>query len=277
VGAFFLGAVFFRDGKEGKSRAADTPRISTEPSSPATTISSEKTLSFRDTRKVAPPPKAPSPPEPFVNSIGMKFAWISRGSFRRGDHRVTITRGFYTGVYPVTQAQWQEVMPNNPSRFKGDDNCPVEEVSWEDCQEFCAKLRQKDGKPYRLPTEAEWEYACRAGTTTAYYTGDGEDDLKRAGWYYVNSGGKTHPVGELAPNDWGLYDMHGNVWQWCQDWHGPYPAGDIVDLEGPDKGEIHVLRGGCWGDYPGCCCSAFRLWFAPGGRSLGCRVCFRPD
>ena len=126
----------------------------------------------------------------------MKFAWIKPGNFPMGGdkfdnekpvHRVTITKGFYMGMYPVTQQQWQEVMGNNPSHFTGDDSCPVEQVPWEDCRKFCDGLKKRDGRPYRLPTEAEWEYACRAGTTTDYYTGDGEDALKKAGWYSGNS------------------------------------------------------------------------------------------
>jgi formylglycine-generating enzyme required for sulfatase activity len=220
--------------------------------------------------------------------VRMKFVRIPAGSFRMGGdkyddekpvHRVTITKGFYMGVYPVTQGQWQKVMGDNPSHFKGDDNCPVEQVSWEDCQKFCEKLRQRDGRPYRLPTEAEWEHACRAETTTEYYTGDGEDALKRAGWYLGNSDRKTHPAGKLAPNKWGLYDMHGNVWQWCQDWYGPYPTGDVEDQKGPSKGEYRVLRGGSWGHFPEHCRAAYRLRNAPADRygNAGCRVCFRLD
>lgn len=131
---------------------------------------------------------------------------------------------FYMGVTQVTQAQWRAVMGNEPSHFKGDD-LPVEQVSWENCQQFCKKLSEIIGREVRLPKEEEWEYACRAGTTTPYYTGRGEEALKLAGWYSGNSNRTTHPVGQLLPNAYGLYDMHGNVWEWCQDWYGPYKEG----------------------------------------------------
>jgi formylglycine-generating enzyme required for sulfatase activity len=259
-----------------------------EATDPQTTTPSGKAPPPGETRKEAPPPKAPTPGEPYVNSVGMKFAWVPRGSFLMGGdtdddekpvHRVTITRGFYMGVYPVSQAEWKKVMDgDDPSNFKGDD-LPVENVSWDDCRKFCERLRQRDGKPYRLPSEAEWEYACRAETTTEYYTGDGEDALKKAGWYSGNSGSKTHPVGQLAPNKWGLYDMHGNVWQWCHDWYGPYPKGDAIDQIGPEKGEYRVVRGGSWFRDPERCRAANRHWGVPGRRFLfiGCRVCFLLD
>jgi formylglycine-generating enzyme required for sulfatase activity len=220
------------------------------------------------------------------NSLGMAFAWIPPGSFLMGSdrhddekpvHRVAITRGFYMGVYPVTQAQWKEVMGNNPSAFRGDDNRPVENVSWDDCQEFCERLRRRDDKPYRLPTEAEWEYACRAGTTTEFCTGDGEGALKEAGWYRGNSDGKTHAVGRLAPNAWGLYDLHGNVWQWCQDRYGPYPAGAVEDQKGPEQGAYGVRRGGSWLHNPDYCLASRRNADPPDSHyhDVGCRVCFR--
>ena len=193
-------------------------------------------------------------------------------------HKVTITRGFYMGVYPVTQAQWQAVMGDNPSHFQGDDNCPVENVVWEDCQKFCQKLRQRDGRPYRLPAEAEWEYACRAGTKTEYYSGDGEEALKKAGWYAANSGSKTHPVGKLKENAWGLYDMHGNVWQWCYEAYAPSPNGSIKDSVN-DKRDGTVLRGGSWRDDPVSCRSAHPFRIAPSyrGDNCGCRVVFCLD
>jgi formylglycine-generating enzyme required for sulfatase activity len=222
-----------------------------------------------------------------VANLDMKFAWVPPGAFQMGGnaysgekpvHRVKLTKGFYLGVTPVTQAQWQAVMGNNPSRFRGDDR-PVEQVSWDDCQEFCAKLTQLTGKPVRLPTEAEWEYACRAGTTSDYYSGTGEEALKKVGWYHGNSKQQTQPVGKLAPNAWGLYDVHGNVWEWCQDWYGPYPSDNIEDYEGPNSGDGRVLRGGSWGDDAEYCRAAFRCRYAPGTRNLylGSRVCFCLD
>jgi formylglycine-generating enzyme required for sulfatase activity len=240
----------------------------------------------------------PRPPVPTVrkerqagevvaNGLGMQFAWCPPGSFlmgrpagEKGDrdeipqHRVTLTQGFYLGIRPVTQAQWQAVMGSNPSHFKG-DNRPVENVSWEDCQEFCRKLGAKEGKRYRLPTEAEWEYACRAGTTSEYHTGNREEALKRAGWYGSNSGSQTHPVGQKEANAWGLFDMHGNVWEWCLDGKHTYTSGDITDPQGPnDKDDARVLRGGSWGDDPSGCRAAYRGHTAPSARNLnfGCRV-----
>ena len=141
-------------------------------------------------------------------------------------HRVTLTREYYMQTTEVTQGQWRKVMGSNPSKFTNcGDNCPVEKVSWEDCQQFIQKLNGMEGtRKYRLPTEAEWEYAARAGTTGAY-----AGDLDAMAWYDDNSGGKTHAVGGKSPNAWGLYDMHGNVYEWCQDWKGNYPSGSVTD------------------------------------------------
>ena len=161
-----------------------------------------------------------------------------------------ITKPFYLGKYLVTQEQWEAVMGNNPSNFKGPKN-PVEEVSWDDCQQFLDKLNDKIGPAEassQLPSEAQWEYACRAGSTTRYCFGDDESGLGEYAWYDGNSGGKTHPVGEKKPNAWGLYDMHGNVWEWCQDWYdgGYYAKSPTDDPTGPATGSNRVNRGGCW-------------------------------
>jgi formylglycine-generating enzyme required for sulfatase activity len=185
-------------------------------------------------------------------------------------HKVKISRPSYLGKYEVTQAQWQAVMGNNPSQFQGPMN-PVEKVSWEDIQLFMAKLNaafEKKGMLFGLPTEAGWEYACRAGTTTAYCFGDNAALLNDYGWSGANAGGKTHPVGQGKPNAWGLYDMHGNVWEWCSDWAGKdyYAVSPPVDPVGPPGGSIRVIRGGSWDYPPRSCRAAFRAYAAPGNR-----------
>jgi len=177
------------------------------------------------------------------NSIGMEFMYIPEGSFQMGStngngdekpvHKVTISQGFFMGRTEVTQTQWQAVMGNNPSGFKDCGNCPVENVSWDDAQSFIAKLNaQNDGFKYRLPSEAEWEYAARSGTT-----GDYAGNLDSMAWYSANSGSKTHPVGTKQANAWGLYDMHGNVWEWCQDWYSDsyYGKQSKCKSDGSDK------------------------------------------
>ena len=192
-------------------------------------------------------------------------------------HHVTISQPFYLGKYPVTQAQWEAVMETNPSQFQGDRNRPVEHVSWEDTQEFIQRLTAKEiGASFRLPTEAEWEYACRAGSPTAYSFGDDRSQLGAYGWYRDNSGRTTHPVGECTPNAWGLYDMHGNVCEWGQDWYGPYTPELLPDPQGPPWGGRRVVRGGSWLHDAGHCRSAYRGRAAPGGRggNLGFRCAF---
>jgi formylglycine-generating enzyme required for sulfatase activity len=253
---------------------------------------------------VRKPREESEPPKHFTNSIGMKFVWIPPGTFMMGSpkeeigrepfegasetqHKVTLSRGFYMGVHLVTQEQWQAVMGDNPSRFKDEKNLPVEQVSWDDCQEFIKKLRDKDKKAYRLPTEAEWEYACRAGTKTPFHFGEtiSTDQANYNGNYTYGNDKKgvyrekTTPVGSFPANAWGLHDMHGNLFQWCEDWHGDYPQKDVVDPQGPETGEKRVLRGGSWNDEPQHCRSAFRNWFVPGHRHYryGFRLCFCLD
>ena len=198
----------------------------------------------------------------------MTFKHIFPGTFCREDGTtITLTKGYYLQTTPVTQGQWKAVMGSNPSYFKdcGDD-CPVENVSWDDVQEFLKKLSQKEGKTYRLPTEAEWEYACRAGTTTDYYFGKDAADLGDYAWYFGNSGNKTHPVGQKRPNDWGFYDMLGNVWEWCQDWYRYYSSESVVDPTGSSTGAYRVHRGGSWHDNARDCSSAVRYGTPPGDR-----------
>jgi formylglycine-generating enzyme required for sulfatase activity len=231
------------------------------------------------------------PGEEFTLQAGeleMKFAWVPPGSFHMGGkkykdekpiHHVTITQGFYLGIVPVTQAQWQAVTADTPSHFRGNGR-PVETVSWHDGQTFCAKLAALTGKPIRLPTEAEWEYACRADKATNYSSGNGKSALKKVGWFCENSGGKTQSVGKLEPNGWGLFDMHGNVWEWCADGKRIYPEESQTDPVGPSGAlDARVLRGGSSGDNPDYCRAAFRLSYAPSARYdfCGLRVCFHLD
>jgi formylglycine-generating enzyme required for sulfatase activity len=200
------------------------------------------------------------------NSIGMKFAVIPAGEFTMGGgqaHQVTLTKAFELGVYEVTQEQYEAVMGKHPSKFKGPQN-PVEQVSWDDAVEFCRKLsdlpaEKKAGYVYRLPTEAEWEYSCRAGTTTTYSSGDSESELVDYAWFANNSGNYTHAVGSKKPNPWGLYDMHGNVFEWCQDWYGDYPSGSVTDPTGAASGSCRVLRGGSFDDRASNGRSAYRI------------------
>lgn len=227
--------------------------------------------------------------ESFANSIGMKFVFIKPGTFMMGSpssedgsggdekqHKVSLSRGYDMQTTEVTQGQWREIMGNNPSSFKNcGDDCPVENVSWNDIQEFIRKLNQKEGtNEYRLPTEAEWEYACRAGSKTRFYFGDSNGSLEQYAWYNSNSSSKTHPVAKKKPNAWGLYDMHGNVWEWCQGWKGDYPSGHVTDPDGPSSGSRRVVRGGSWVSPAGYCRSANRDPYSPGviHVSLGIRL-----
>jgi formylglycine-generating enzyme required for sulfatase activity/tetratricopeptide (TPR) repeat protein len=207
----------------------------------------------------------------FVATI--EFCPIPTGTFTMGEgnerHQVLLTKDFHLGKYPVTQAQWQTIMGNNPSSFKGDLSYPIESVSWDDCQAFIQKLNSLSGtQNYRLPTEAEWEFACRAGSTTSYCYGDDSPlGLDKYAWYEDNSGGTVHAVGQKKPNALGLYDMHGNVWEWCQDWCGYLSTSDATDPQGASSGQHRVLRGGSWKYIASSSCSSVaRLRGAPGSR-----------
>jgi formylglycine-generating enzyme required for sulfatase activity len=209
-------------------------------------------------------------------------------------HAVTLTRGFWMGQTEVTQGLWRSVMGTSPSKFRGDTR-PVEQVSWCDAVAFANRLSAREGLPvayqgaegceatagasvawdrasvgYRLPTEAEWEYAARAGEASIYAGGT---NLGAVGWTYQNAGGSTQPVGQKAPNAWGLHDMTGNVWEWCWDWYGPY-GGASADPVGAQSGPNRVIRGGSWGDFPRGARVALRGWVTPGVRYdfLGLRL-----
>jgi len=197
---------------------------------------------------------------------------------------VTLTKSFYLQTTEVTQGQWKAVMGSNPSYFSNcGDNCPVEKVSWNDCQSFIATLNQLEGTTkYRLPTEAEWEYACRAGTTTPFNTGNclSTDEANYDGSRpYTGCPSGIYlqapvPVKSFSPNAWGLYDMHGNVWAWCSDWYGAYPGNEVTDPDGPSNGTERVMRGGGWHNPARSCRSADRGLGIPGdkGYSVGFRV-----
>ena len=258
---------------------------------------------LQSNRKSTPPPLPIGAPGTVASAAqartfaGIEFVWCPPGTFMMGtpgdeeheiQHQVTLTRGFWIGKYPVTQAQWLRVMGHNPSEFRGAgleapvenvswnvavhralQHCrleaPVENVSWNDAHAFCSAVSRAEGIQLRLPTEAEWEYACRAGSTGPYcfdspYVGD----LIDYAWFWENSGQTTHPVGQKKPNGWGIHDMHGNVWEWCWDWYDRYPKGPTTDPVGPKDGSRRVNCGGGWGSDAGSSCrSASRAGHDP--------------
>ena len=202
---------------------------------------------------------------------------------------VTFGQGIWMAAYPVTQQQYQSLTGTNPSAFTGDLSRPVEQVSWFDASNYCRLLTQQEfaagkipaGFQYRLPTEAEWEYACRAGTTTRFNYGDdpGYLNLTNHAWFTDNSPDQaTHPVAQKPPNALGLYDMHGNIWEWCQDWYDPYPGGNFTDPQGPVSGVLRVLRGGSWADDAPLCRSACRIADDPSAQFFvyGFRIVLAP-
>ncbi len=237
------------------------------------------------------------PLEVKTEKFGIEMVLIPAGEFMMGEkdkhsdegpqHKVKITREFYLGKYEVTQKQYKAVMGNNPSRFRIAKN-PVENVSWNDAAEFCRKLSRKTGKEFRLPTEVEWEYACRAGTTTAFHYGNSlsSDKANFDGRYPYGDArrsryrGWTTRVGSFKPNDWGLYDMHGNVWEWCSDWYDKDydKRSPGRDPKGPGSGKYPRLRGGSWGTYASDCRSAGPGWSGPpdGSDDSGFRCAHTP-
>ncbi len=252
-------------------------------------------LIVNDTKNaVVPPPfLAPRPNliwiPPGTFTLGSPATESDRFDWEGPQTRVYLSKGFYMGKYEVTQREYQDVIGSNPSYFQGDLSLPVEQVSWNDAVAYCNGLTANEanagklpaGYVYRLPTEAEWEYACRAGTTTRFSYGDdpGYGELGRYAWFTVNSGGRTHVVGGLLANPWGLHDMHGNVWEWCQDWwSGNYPGGALTDPAGAASGSLRVLRGGYWVNDGRYCRSAFRDYVTPDYRInfIGFRVVLAP-
>ena len=194
-----------------------------------------------------------------INNLVNNMVYVSGGTFTMGatseqgsdanydekpTHRVTLS-SYYVGKYEVTQAEWKAVMGSNPSYFKG-DNLPVENVSWNDCQKFIRKLNSLTGKKFRLPTEAEWEFAARGGNNSRGYKYSGSNNIGSVAWYEDNSGNRTHPVGQKSPNELGLYDMAGNVLEWCKDWYDDYSSSSQTNPTGPASVSCHISRGGGW-------------------------------
>jgi len=250
-------------------------------------------------------PSAPTPARRFYRAVSVpapadtNLVFIQPGTFTMGSPTnevdrysdegpqttVTISRGFWMGKYEVTQGEYLSVVGSNPSYFTSangfpdDPTLPVEKVNRSAANNYCARRTQQERAVgliptdyvYRLPTEAEWEYACRAGTTTRFSYGDdpGYTNLTDYAWGPDNSGGMTHPVGQMLPNPWGLHDIHGNVWEWCQDWYGVYPSGSVIDPQGPATGLFGVLRGGAFPYANLECRSAARYAPYPNGASSG--------
>ena len=216
---------------------------------------------------------------PVKDGISIDMVRVEAGTFTMGatpemknpysdekpTHQVTLTNDYYIGKYEVTQALWKAVMGNNPSNFKG-GNLPVEQVSWDDCQEFINKLNKITGKTFRLPTEAEWEYAARGGKKSRGYQYSGSNNISDVAWYDSNSGNKTHAVGSKQANELGIYDMTGNIWEWCHDCYGIYSSSSQTNPTGATSGSIRMGRGGCWGSGARYCRSSYRRSDASGNR-----------
>lgn len=240
--------------------------------------------------KPAAKPKAKPAPRRNSSTTGLSaeiknlinnMVYVSGGTFIMGGddssdqmptHSVTLS-SYYICKYEVTQALWRAVMGSNPSYFKG-DNLPVEQVSWNDCQTFINRLNSYTGRNFRLPTEAEWEFAARGGNYSRHYKYSGSNYLGDVAWYTDNSGSRTHPVGTKQANELGLYDMTGNVWEWCSDWYGSYSSYSQSNPTGPNSGSDRVLRGGSWSSYARSYRSSNRSYNAPGGslRIFGLRL-----
>jgi formylglycine-generating enzyme required for sulfatase activity len=232
-------------------------------------------------------------PTPSGSDHNIEMVYVKGGTFTMGctseqsgcqddekpAHKVTLSR-FSIGKYEVTQAQWRAVMGDNPSYNKDCDRCPVEQVSWDDVQIFISKLNQLTGKRYRLPTEAEWEYAARGGSRSKGYQYSGSNNIGSVAWYTDNSGSKTHTVGSKSPNELGIYDMTGNVWEWCSDWYDAnyYKSSPSGNPKGASSGSYWVLRGGSWGSNAEYCRVAIYISIPPSesGNNLGFRLALEP-
>jgi len=226
-------------------------------------------------------PATPASLVPLTNMV-----LIKAGTFMRIKFPVTITRDFWIGKYEVTQCVFTAVLVRNPSHFTGDSNRPVEKVTFLDANSYCSALTQRErksgrlpaGYEYRLPSEAEWEYACRAGSTNLFSFGDDASIADQFAWTAANSEATTHPVGLKRPNSWGIYDMHGNVWEWCSDWFEPYPAAPLTDPVGPASSKYKLFKGGGWNQEVQFARASSRFMMSPsnGIHFVGFRVVLGP-
>jgi formylglycine-generating enzyme required for sulfatase activity len=234
---------------------------------------------LHDLSRCPPRDKPPTLTLDCASGVQMELVRIPAGTFTMGSdeycndevpHQVTISKAFHMGKYQVTQEQWHAAMGNNPSHFKGAKK-PVDSVSWDDCQEFLEKLNNKipHFRPV-LPTEAQWEYACRAGDTRPFCFRNNESALSEYAWFRNNAAGRTHAVGEKKPNAWGLYDMLGNVFEWCEDWYGAYSWMTEMNPKGAPSGEQRVLRGAACGGNSSVCRAGYRYCASPSSRRSNC-------
>ena len=274
------------------SKPKPKPKVeNTKPKPKPKTKQKSRPLSTSTPQSTPQPSPQPAPQitpqQAELNKLINNMVYVSGGTFTMGatseqgsdawgdekpTHSVTLS-SFYLCKYEVTQALWRAVMGNNPSNFKG-DNLPVEQVSWDDCQTFISRLNNLTGKNFRLPTEAEWEYAARGGNRSRGYKYSGSNKISDVAWYTDNSGSKTHPVGTKSPNELGLYDMSGNVYEWCSDWYGTYSSSSQTNPAGPSSGSSRVYRGGSWCGVARFCRSSRRNFDAPDDRNyfLGLRL-----
>jgi formylglycine-generating enzyme required for sulfatase activity len=255
---------------------------------PAENFEVRPSLEIAANEPSAAPASQPAPSRLIRNSLGMEFVLIPPGQFVMGSpnnpaaqplRQVSISRPIYMGRFPVTQAEWQRIMGDNPSWKAGCQACPVEQVSYLDVLHFLKKLNAMDRGNYRLPTEAEWEYAVRAGSSGTYFFGEETSRLGEYAWFFRNAESGAKPVGQKRPNPWGLHDVHGNVWEWVRDWYQPYPpARQAVNPVGPANGKFKVIRGGSWTNDFDLLGSATRMKVRPTNRhlNLGFRVVLVP-
>ena len=261
-----------------------TPVQHTPKSQPKNNVNAEKK---QEKREQTVPTTQSSNKTFTVNGVSFTMVYVQGGTFTMGatseqgsnagddekpSHSVTLS-SYYIGETEVTQGLWETVMGSNPSKFKGANN-PVECVSWDDCKSFISKLNSLTGQRFRLPTEAEWEFAARGGSKSKHYKYSGSNTLSAVAWYKDNSGGSTHPVKTKSSNELGLYDISGNVYEWCQDWYGGYSSGSQTNPAGPSSGSNRVIRGGCWFIIARFCRVSFRYYSTPDYRSynLGLRL-----